>query len=387
MLRALRQRIRDTAAAVWREHASPGRLAAAVFIGALVGASPLFGFHLPLCLLLAALLRLNPLAMYAAANISLPIFLPALAFACVQSGAWLRRREFLRLSRDYFSAHSARALAGEFFLDWLLGGLIVGAAIGALFALIIWLLARGRTPAPKDALRARAQSAAHSAAHSALMRAAARYGGVHNVYNKYIWWKARLDPCYAAIASRIPPGSLTVDLGSGPGLLALTLHEMGEGRKVIAVERDPRRTAVARRAAAGAGIEFIEADVADHALGACDAVCLVDVLHYFPADEQRALLSRCAAALRPGGRLLIREMDAGDRRGALARASERLALRIGFTRAERVTPLSIAAYRAELEAAGLAVIVEPLAGPLHPGNVLLQGLKPNAVAAHSTLQK
>ena len=367
MLRALREKIQGLGTAVWRAHASPGRLAAAVFIGAIVGASPLIGFHLPLCLLLAALLRLNTVAMYAAANISLPFFLPALAFACVQCGAWLRHGQFLSVSRNYFSATPVRALAGEFFLDWLLGGVVVGSAIGALFAIVIWLVARRRVPSPQDAQRALAQSA--------LMRAAARYGGVHNVYNKYIWWKARLDPCYAAIAERVPANSFSVDLGSGPGLLALTLHELGEGRTVLAVERDPRKTAVARRAADDAPVKFIDADVLEWEIPACDAVCLVDILHYFSPAQQTGLIERCASALRPGGRLFIREMDAASGRGVISKLFERIALKTGFTRADRVAPLAVADYRAALESAGLAVTVEPFSGPLHPGNVLIEGVK------------
>lgn len=207
------------------------------------------------------------------------------------------------------------------------------------------------------------------------MRAAARYGGVNNVYNKYIWWKVRLDPCYAAIAERVPANSFIVDLGSGPGLLALNLHEMGEGRSVLAVERDPRKIAVARRAAADAPVKFTEADVLEWEIPACDAVCLVDLLHYFSPSQQTHLIERCAAALRPGGRLFIREMDAAHGLGAISKFSERIALKTGFTRADRVAPLTAAEYRTALESAGLTVTVEPLSGPLHPGNVLIEGVK------------
>ena len=45
------------------------------------------------------------------------------------------------------------------------------------------------------------------------------------------------------------------------------------------------------------------------AIPPADTVLLVDVLHYVSIEEQDAILDRAAAAVRPGGRLLVREAD------------------------------------------------------------------------------
>jgi SAM-dependent methyltransferase len=42
-----------------------------------------------------------------------------------------------------------------------------------------------------------------------------------------------------------------------------------------------------------------------------DTTFLIDVLHYWPEDEQRALLKQVAEALVPGGRLFLRDGCAG----------------------------------------------------------------------------
>ena len=53
------------------------------------------------------------------------------------------------------------------------------------------------------------------------------------------------------------------------------------------------------------------ADLLAAALPRVDAILLIDVLHYLPPADQRRLLAKVADALPPGGRLLVREADAG----------------------------------------------------------------------------
>src|SRR5438552_3250479 len=85
-----RARVHAWLGALLDEHSSPGRLAAAALVGAIVGVTPFFGLHLPLCVGLAWLLRLNKVTVYAAANISIPPTAPFLGYAAVQVGARLR---------------------------------------------------------------------------------------------------------------------------------------------------------------------------------------------------------------------------------------------------------------------------------------------------------
>lgn len=122
---------------VRHEHSSPGRLAGAVLLGVFIGCSPFFGLHLALCLLLGLLLRLNKLIVYAAANISLPVFAPFLIFACLQVGSLLLTGQSRELSLE-------RPPEASDFGYWLCGWPPVGLALGLPAAGLTWLLARWR---------------------------------------------------------------------------------------------------------------------------------------------------------------------------------------------------------------------------------------------------
>ncbi len=137
-LLGIRRSLRRAFAFARREHASPGKLAAAVLVGVLVGTSPFFGLHLLLCVLLGLLLRLNKCVLYAAANVSLPVFAPFLIVASVQAGSLLlegRLRE--------------GAPGAEDFLYWLCGWPLVGLGLGLPAAGLAWGLARLRRQPPE----------------------------------------------------------------------------------------------------------------------------------------------------------------------------------------------------------------------------------------------
>lgn len=126
----------------WRlvhEHAEPHRIALAVFVGVIVGTSPFFGFHLILCILLALALRLNKLTVWLAANVSLPIFAPFLAFASAQVGHLLLHGGLSSLTLAEVKARPLDLLGW-----WLLGFPIVGAVLGLVLSAIVYRVARAR---------------------------------------------------------------------------------------------------------------------------------------------------------------------------------------------------------------------------------------------------
>jgi uncharacterized protein (DUF2062 family) len=134
----------------WRllhEHTEPGRMAAAVFIGAIIGTSPLFGFHLVLCLLAAMTFRLNKLVTWIAANVSLPIFAPFLGWLSSQVGHLMLHGRWGDVTVAQFRGWGPRQMLefmGEFGWYWLLGFPFVGAALGALMAGLTWLVVTRR---------------------------------------------------------------------------------------------------------------------------------------------------------------------------------------------------------------------------------------------------
>lgn len=123
---------------------------------------------------------------------------------------------------------------------------------------------------------------------------------------------AQLDWLWARLALR--PGCRVLDLTCGPGLYAVPLAQ--RGARVTGVDFGPAAIAYARQLAAEAGVsqgcDFIEADVRDYAPepGAYDAALfLYGQLAVFPREEAAALLGKVAAALRPGGRLVVELLD------------------------------------------------------------------------------
>lgn len=109
-------------------------------------------------------------------------------------------------------------------------------------------------------------------------------------------------------------GNTLVDLGCGPGLTTLDLaRRVGPKGRVIAVDRDGERSIQRLREAADtAGFRNVEARVADLEQfdlpsESVDGVYGRWVLMYLPEREARALATRIAKWLRPGGACALAE--------------------------------------------------------------------------------
>jgi SAM-dependent methyltransferase len=213
----------------------------------------------------------------------------------------------------------------------------------------------------------------HDPIERALKSAAARYAGLPHTFRWYARLKYLMDPCYRAIVQHVGKDSFTVDLGTGFGMLPVLLGELGERRRVLGVEWDPERMRCGLHAARGLpGVEMVKGDLHASPLPACDVITLIDVLHYYKADKQEALLQRCREALRPGGYLLIREGDGARYGGARwTRIVETWATRMRWNRGPTVHFRPISDLRATLVKLGFRVGESEVASRFLPGNVLL----------------
>ena len=123
---------------------------------------------------------------------------------------------------------------------------------------------------------------------------------------------AQLDWLWSQLA--LAHGSRVLDLTCGPGLYAVPLAR--RGAHITGVDFGPASIAYARQLAATEGVSdlcaFIEADVRAYEPEpeAYDAALfLYGQLAVFPREEAAALLGKAAAALRPGGRLVVELLD------------------------------------------------------------------------------
>jgi uncharacterized protein (DUF2062 family) len=139
------------------ERASPREIGWAVAIGAFAGCTPAIGMHGGLAIGLATLFRKNRLFAWLGSRISNMVFLPFIAIAEVQVAHLLRTGEWATLEREH-----AIDQAGALLLDWCLGTIPVGAAIGLVMGTISWAFARRR-----DRRRAEKEAAAEATAVAA----------------------------------------------------------------------------------------------------------------------------------------------------------------------------------------------------------------------------
>jgi len=213
---------------------------------------------------------------------------------------------------------------------------------------------------------------------------------------KYAWnfarGKLRHDPVFLALlrGGLLPDRGTLLDAGCGRGvllsLLSAAKEQYAAGRwpsgwpapptrlELRGIDSHPARVRLARRVLGGSA-QVEQRDLREFEFAPCAAIVLLDVLLYLGEAEQERVLGKAAAALEPGGLLLLREADAGaglafhaTRCSALLEA----ALRGSFA---RLRCRSAADWSAALARHGLAVHAQPMSRGTPFANVLFVARK------------
>lgn len=148
----------------------------------------------------------------------------------------------------------------------------------------------------------------------------------------------RMSCPFPMIERSVPSSGRILDVGCGYGWFSLFLALSSSTRRVLGVDIDDTRLAVARRAAArvksaGIRVDFQLASPGQLPRGPWDAVVVVDVLYLLDHDDQVNLLRACVGALGPGGLLLVKEMDTKPLwKLTLTRLQETIMIRSGMVR-------------------------------------------------------
>ena len=289
----------------------PWRQAGAVGCGIFVGMAPLYGLHLPFCIGLASLFRLNQITTYLAAHVGNPLSALPILYVQIQVGHWVRTGAAHPRRLSAFEGQAGWDIVRTFSGDLLVGVPLVGGVAALLGAAVTYAICR--------------RQGAGTSFDAVVECAAARYL-TRSVFGwEWVRAKLRIDPVYRTLLEE--PGLVrgrVLDLGCGRGHLLALLDEGrvrddldGLWTTLFGVEH---RVGVAKQArvALGRRARIVTGDMTVVDLPQADTCLLLDVLHYVPAHAQAPLVRRVTALLAPGGVLLVREADRRWRPGYFA---------------------------------------------------------------------
>lgn len=178
----------------------------------------------------------------------------------------------------------------------------------------------------------------------------------------YLRIKFRICPILR-MEAYVPDKGTVVDLGCGNGLFAAILKLGSPARSIIGIDLDARKIAEARKSLGNIPhLDFRLGDVAASEYPAADVFTIIDVLYLIPFAAQDKILKMCAAALPPGGTLVLKDMDKKPRRKYIWNMiQETVAVKIvGFTLGHHFFFRSRADFIAVLTGLGFSVEVVPL---------------------------
>lgn len=205
------------------------------------------------------------------------------------------------------------------------------------------------------------------------------------------------DPAFKGLLQHglIPDQARVLDLGCGQGLLASWLATARQHYEAAAwpanwpaaprihgfhgIELMPRDVARAQSAlnVTPFPTRFTLGDICDVPYEPCEAVVILDVLHYIPFEAQNTVLRRVWQALTPEGVLLLRIGDAAA--GLPFRISNWVDHIVTWVRGHRLPRLycrALADWQAQLHHQGFDVEIKPMHEGTPFANILLVARKP-----------
>ncbi|HEX9352762.1 MAG TPA: methyltransferase domain-containing protein [Streptosporangiaceae bacterium] len=191
--------------------------------------------------------------------------------------------------------------------------------------------------------------------------------------------RASLGCGHPVATAQLKAGETVLDLGSGGGIdVLLSARRVAPGGKAYGLDGSTDMITLARDNAAQAGVtnvEFLHGHIEDIPLpeASVDVVISNCVINLSPAKPR--VLAEAFRVLRPGGRLGVSDVIAGDGLNPAQRADAEQ--RTGCT----VGTLTAAEYRSLLQAAGFIGIIITATNDAAPGlhSAIIQAIRPAAL--------
>ena len=154
----------------------------------------------------------------------------------------------------------------------------------------------------------------------------------------YIRIKVKMEKNYRIFNNLVPRSGQITDIGCGFGPLCYMLNLLSNERKVLGIDYDEDKIAVANHAwLHNEQTQFVCADAIKFDLPPSNVFILSDMLHYMSYESQETLLRRCIDKLLPNGMIIVRDGNSSDKqKHRLTKFTELLSTQIiGFNKTEQ----------------------------------------------------
>jgi 2-polyprenyl-3-methyl-5-hydroxy-6-metoxy-1,4-benzoquinol methylase len=175
---------------------------------------------------------------------------------------------------------------------------------------------------------------------------------------------------FRSLVPYLPPHAtghvqVLLDLGCGHGVFLSLVKRERPDLELVGLDLSTEKIEGARRAFKASGWpvrDLMVLDIADFDDQSVDAITIIDVLYLVPVERWSDILQKCHECLRPGGKLLLKEMNRAIRwKFALMYLEETLAVKVlGFTLGSNFTFPTSAEVRLIMKQAGFSVEEVPL---------------------------
>jgi len=124
------------------------------------------------------------------------------------------------------------------------------------------------------------------------------------IFSKIRFW----DAPYEEVEKLVPKKGKILDLGCGEGVFANFLALSSKNRRILGIELDKERLAAANRGIKNAS--FKQGDATSVKIPLVDCIIAFHLFHHLKSfNDQEKLLQKSVNALKPGGRLIVVEVD------------------------------------------------------------------------------
>jgi ubiquinone/menaquinone biosynthesis C-methylase UbiE len=117
---------------------------------------------------------------------------------------------------------------------------------------------------------------------------------------------------FQSVADHLPEHGTLLDLGCGNGLFLALAKKTKPDLDVIGLDLSEDKIAAARQAFQACTDrvpQLVVMDIKDFPEQSVDVISIIDVLYLVPLERWNGILEKCFRCLKPGGKILIKEMD------------------------------------------------------------------------------